>query len=267
MHDFTVNFSEDWIFMNQDDVKKYWNVRAKTHPLGQKTTMDQFLREIEYSTLRKLIQRAKPRSVLDVGCGDGVTTMRLARNFPEVSFVGIDYSNKMIESAGESSGALANIKFEVVDILSIDFNTQFDLIYTNRCLINLTSWELQAQAIHTMKKLLNQNGSLALIENILECQESFNRIRSKLKLERINIRQHNLFFQKLKLETLLTGEFKSFKIKNISSSYYILTRLVYSRVCKFMKREPNYTGLTHRFASRIPSLGNIGPVNIITAEL
>jgi ubiquinone/menaquinone biosynthesis C-methylase UbiE len=252
--------------MNQDQVKKYWEDRAKSHPEGQKTTMDVSLREIEYRNLRKQILLNQPKTVLDVGCGDGKTTIRLAKDFPGIYFYGMDFSGSMILEAERSIGDFDNIEFKVGDILNPISDISFDLIFTNRCLINLTSWELQLLAIQNMKKLLNFKGILILIENIFESQEKFNCFRTAVGLHKIPIREHNLFFQRLVLIKELKLIFNEVGIKNISSTYYFITRIVYSRICKLLRRHPNYVGVTHKFSALLPSIGDMGPVNLISAK-
>lgn len=57
-------------------------------------------------------------SVIDVGCGTGQTTMALAKNFPGVSFLGIDISEKSIEKAIRQADRteLTNIAFKRRDL-------------------------------------------------------------------------------------------------------------------------------------------------------
>lgn len=253
--------------MNQDQVRKYWEERASSHPDGQKTTMDVNLREIEYRSLRKQIILNRPNSVLDVGCGDGKTTIRLAHEFPAIEFFGIDFSKNMISTASSSSVEIGNIKFSVGDILNIDQDRSYDLVFTNRCLINLTSWNLQASAINNIMLVLNNGGTVVLIENLVDSQEKFNTYRRAIGLPQIPIREHNLFFQRTELRDELHSLFKDVQISNISSTYYFLTRIIYSKLCELFLRTPNYDGFTHKKASLLPSFGNIGPINLIVAHL
>ena len=252
--------------MNQDEVKQYWEGRAQTHLPGQKTTLDVYLREIEYRNLASWIALTKPKSVLDVGCGDGKTTIRLARELPDIQFVGVDYSTSMISSAINDANELINLKFEVGDILNPNGLGIYDLVYTNRCLINLTTWELQQKAIFNLGNLVMPRGSLVLIENLLESQNHFNGLRRKLRLDPIPIREHNLFFSKEALNSELNRYFRTVEIRNLSSTYYVITRVFYSFFCKITKRNPNYTGSAHRFASRLRSFGDFGPINLIAAS-
>jgi trans-aconitate methyltransferase len=70
--------------------------------------------------------------ILDLGCGDGALTARLAELVPEGLAVGIDASAGMIESA--SKHAAPNLRFELMNIDDLDFEDEFDIIFSNATL-------------------------------------------------------------------------------------------------------------------------------------
>ncbi|MFC1958347.1 class I SAM-dependent methyltransferase [Chloroflexota bacterium] len=70
--------------------------------------------------------------ILDLGCGDGAITVQLADLVPEGSLLGIDASQGMIETAGNHRRP--NLLFMVKDINSLDFNNEFDIIFSNATL-------------------------------------------------------------------------------------------------------------------------------------
>ena len=83
--------------------------------------------------LIKLIEEYKisPCSVLDVGCGRGVTARELAKRLFKVK--GIDISSKAIEWAKFDSKGI-DIEFEVVDFLKTKFlGSTYDLITDTGC--------------------------------------------------------------------------------------------------------------------------------------
>jgi len=71
--------------------------------------------------------------ILDLGCGDGGITAQLTELVPNGLVVGIDASQSMIESAQKSYKA-ENMKFELMDINTIDFEDEFDVIFSNATL-------------------------------------------------------------------------------------------------------------------------------------
>jgi trans-aconitate 2-methyltransferase len=72
-------------------------------------------------------------SVLDVGCGDGKITAEIARLVPDGRVVGVDQSEKMIALARHAV-QLPNVKFRVLDAQALDFNEEFDAVFSNSTL-------------------------------------------------------------------------------------------------------------------------------------
>ena len=70
--------------------------------------------------------------ILDLGCGDGVLTARLATLVPQGNVVGIDASAGMIAAAQKQAGK--NLRFVRMNIDDLNFSDRFDLIYSNAAL-------------------------------------------------------------------------------------------------------------------------------------
>ncbi len=71
--------------------------------------------------------------ILDLGCGDGCITAQLAELVPNGLTVGIDASQSMIDSA-EKSHKAENMRFDLTDINDINFENEFDIIFSNATL-------------------------------------------------------------------------------------------------------------------------------------
>jgi trans-aconitate methyltransferase len=87
--------------------------------------------------------------VLDLGCGDGVLSEKLASIVPNGSVLGIDSSESMISTAKKLERS--NLKFRQMDINALDFKDEFNVIFSNA-------------ALHWIKdhKLLLKNASVCL---------------------------------------------------------------------------------------------------------
>lgn len=250
--------------MNFEEIKKYWEDRAAGDSSAQSTTQDFYLREIECNILIDRIQKYSPNCVADVGCGDGRTTARLASKFPNVNFAGFDYSSFMVENAMNqlASGELPNIEFAQLDICA-GLKANFDLIYTTRCLINLPSWDLQKIAIDNIHSSLAMGGIYLMTENFIEGHDNFNQVRKNFGLSEIPIREHNFFFQRDRLINYIDGRFEVEEEVNISSTYYLMSRVIYSKICCETGQQPDYFDDHHRFAAGLPFTGEFGPVRLI----
>ncbi len=71
--------------------------------------------------------------ILDLGCGHGALTAELAALVPAGSVLGIDMSESMIVTA-TTDHIHANLQFEIHDINDIDFESQFDIVFSNATL-------------------------------------------------------------------------------------------------------------------------------------
>ena len=72
------------------------------------------------STLEELWQKAAPRSILDVGCGEGVLTEQWADKLREGRIVGIDLDDPKLRAEWEKRQR-ANLEYRVEDSTNLSF--------------------------------------------------------------------------------------------------------------------------------------------------
>lgn len=96
-----------------------------------------------------------PKEILDIGCGAGTLCLYFAKKGNDV--VGIDISQKAVESAQESSKflGLKKIKFKKMNFPSELPKKQFDFIIFSEVIEHLKNDELALRKIHL---LLKKNG-------------------------------------------------------------------------------------------------------------
>jgi SAM-dependent methyltransferase len=253
--------------LSVDEIRTYWEARSAGDPSAQSTTDDVYLREIELRVLREQIERLKPASVVDIGCGDGRTTIGIAKKLTSLNFSGFDYSESMVNNARANLTleGLQNVIFGFHDILN-PLGGCFDLAFTTRCLINLPGWEMQRLALRNIHEALQPSGYYLMIENFKVGQENFNRIRKDFGLPEIPVRNHNLFFDRTRLCDDIAELFSVEEEVNISSSYYMVSRVIYSRICADNGVQPDYFNDHHRYASVLPFSGEFGPVRLLVLK-
>lgn len=250
--------------MSYQTTKEFWTQQAEKFGNDpEATTNDFYLREIEVRVISEIISNLKSDSakIADVGCGNGYSTKRHAKSFSQHSFIGYDYVPEMIENArlGQSTD---NIKFDVLDLVNDSITSSFDLIFTNRCLINLPTWEDQQTALEKIHASLSDGGTFAMVENFVEGQSNFNQLRREFGLSEIPIRHHNLFFNKKMLTDFIEDKFEIVRSVNISSQYYITSRIIYSKICQENGDSPDYRDIHHKLGSMLPFEGDCGPINL-----
>ena len=74
--------------------------------------------------------------ILDIGCGDGKITLKMASIVPRGQVLGIDSSQEMIAFARNRipSSPYANLSFETGDALNLNYHNEFDLVTSFACL-------------------------------------------------------------------------------------------------------------------------------------
>jgi len=246
-------------------VKRYWEERASRDNSAQSTTQDYYLREIEFRVIRQLIENCRPACVMDVGCGDARTSARLATVFKNIKFTGVDYSDSMVKNANENirQAGIENVEVILSDVSQILPSKKFDLVYSTRCLINLPTWELQQIALANIAESLTVEGFYVMIENFIEGHENFNRVRESFGLPKIPVREHNLFLNRSELLNFVSNHFEIVEEENISSTYYLVSRVVYSKICQGLDTSPDYFDNHHKYAAQLPFSGEFGPVRML----
>ena len=66
--------------------------------------------------------------VLDIGCGSGQALVTLARAFPNSRFRGADLCQDAVDAANANAAGLANLKFEALDLMTLEHENEFDLV-------------------------------------------------------------------------------------------------------------------------------------------
>jgi trans-aconitate methyltransferase len=71
--------------------------------------------------------------VLDAGCGSGALTIELAQIAPTLSIAAVDISPEMVKFAAQhaAEAGVNNVTFETVDILSLGWREEFDVVFSN----------------------------------------------------------------------------------------------------------------------------------------
>ena len=159
---------------------------------------------------KKLIEQLNLKEndrVLDIGCGIGNLTFKVAEIVKKGHVVGIDSSSSMIKKCNESlkTQNISNINFIQKGITELDFLNEFDVIYSN----SVFHWVKEPKrAIDLMYKSLKQGGTLSLKEEFENWE--FPWFVPTLHEFKNLFEQYNL--EKIKVYT------KNIKHKNINSS-------------------------------------------------
>jgi len=109
-------------------------------------------KEMGEHLLRSIVS-ISPIRVLDIGCGTGYLTAKLAKRYPRAEVIGIDIAPGMIETAKAKNKA-DNLRFAIGDGEGLPFEDRsFDLIISNAAL----QWMDAGKAFAEAGRLLSAN--------------------------------------------------------------------------------------------------------------
>lgn len=247
--------------MNRTDKHKFWNSRAE---LGENAgTNDHLLKDLEMAVLRERIPTGS--KVIDLGCGNGKTLVDLAES-NNCSGMGIDFSEKMVISAqkrAKERGLDGSLCFESGSLEKLpDELGQFDYAVTERSLINLDGVDSQHEAFKSIMQLLRSGGKYLMIESFRQGLERVNELRRDFGLEDIDIPWHNAFLDEEEVRTWETDEYILEEIYPFSSSYYLLSRVVYAKLAADNGEELRYDSDINLLSCKLPPIGNFGPTRL-----
>ncbi len=109
------------------------------------------------------LRKGESAKVADVGCGHGVTTILMAKAYPNSKIIGFDYHRPSIERArkeAEKEG-LKNIKFEVAGATDYP-GDDYDLVAFFDCFHDMGN--PAGAAKHVLQTLKKKNGTWMLVE-------------------------------------------------------------------------------------------------------
>jgi hypothetical protein len=102
-----------------------------------------------------------------------------------------------------------------------------------------------------------------MLENFIDGHDALNEVRQSFGLDEIKVRTHNCFLNRENVREFLGRAFDIEQDVNISSSYYLVSRVIYSKICQLEGVQPDYFDKHHELASQLPFSGNYGPVRML----
>ena len=118
---------------------------------------------VQQSVALRIIEGLKfsgNEQVLDIGCGDGKVTSKIAELIPDGQVIGMDVSVNMICEAQLTYAHIPNLSFVQKDVQSFTFDQKFDLVTSFFALHWVANHEL---VLGNIKAVLNKGGKIIFI--------------------------------------------------------------------------------------------------------
>lgn len=215
--------------MREDEIFDYWRSQALAH--GESHAASWSDRPVIELEIRAMIARLDDGDrVLDVGCANGFSTVRVAAA-RDVTVRGVDYVPEMIEQA---AAALARgpeelrsrVSFDVGDVTRLsEPSDHYDKVIVTRVIINLGERPRQLQGLQEAMRVLRPGGTLLLSEAWLQGWRALNRFRAEWGLEPIPMPPFNNYLDQQEVEEALRPQAELLERVDFASSYYVGTRV------------------------------------------
>jgi ubiquinone/menaquinone biosynthesis C-methylase UbiE len=176
---------------------------------------------IDYFTYKKYC-----KNILEVGCGNGYTA-DILYNSLDINYNGIDFCEDLVNLSKERN--IDNYIFSLGDVCNLNFeNNTFDLVFSERCLINLDSWDKQQKGLSEIYRVLKKGGIYIMIEGFTDGLNNLNEARRVVGLEPIKQKFFNKYFDKEKLMDCIKDKFiiydeKDLKFTTLHKSNFLST--------------------------------------------
>jgi len=168
--------------------------------------------------LLAFIEPDEKQDFLEVGCGSGVVTRYLAKEYGG-SVTGIDIDPQQIELAKKGASGINNIRYYEADATSLPFeNKRFDVILSFGVLHHVENW---LEALKEIRRILKPGGYFLYADIIYpEKITSMDRSSSmSFGLVTIDIDELNSFLEKFGFTTIHSQRKKRLVCKNYEAVY------------------------------------------------
>jgi cyclopropane fatty-acyl-phospholipid synthase-like methyltransferase len=194
--------------------------------------LDRNLRKLETDFVLSQIKASD--EIADFGCGEGESTVHYTAKAR--SCLALEHSNHLRAKAAErfSAAGLTNVTLVGGDVLDLSaYTSKFDLVISQRVVINFMTWEEQKQVLQNIRTTLRKGGRYIMIENTFEGFEAMNEVRRAVGLKNVPFHDwHNYFLHYDQFMQFLKGKFSVEKTHNFNL-YYLLTRVFVSMFAQF----------------------------------
>lgn len=246
-----------------EQIREFWTQQAVEHGQSPAASWsDQCVIEMEIREILKYL--ADGDRVLDIGCANGYSTVQFASQ-RRITIRGLDYIPEMIQGARtrlRSGQFPENIEFDVGDITALREPDQvYDKVVVIRVIINLGTWDYQAQGLRECSRVLKPGGLLLLSEATLQGWNQLNAFRREWGLADIPMPSFNHYLDQDQVIAAVAPALQLVALVNFASTYYVGTRVLKPLLNQALGASINVADPNmewNRWISQLPPWGEYG---------
>lgn len=247
------------------EIKKTWNKQYKKNTTTALQDKNLFKLEIDSikQNFKKKISELNGRNIkiLEIGSGTGYLALQLTKILKNENisyeYTGIDFSTEAIKKSKKRK--ISNCAFFEIDFLKF-FKTntlKFDLIISQRSIMAMMNKKTQKELLNQIKLNLKKSGFGIFSECTIQSLKNHQKLRKKLSIEPYEKIWHSTYID----ENTLKLFFKTYQKIDFSSSYYLITRIIYPYFSK-----PKHNTKIHDFASSLDQHGDYSLVKLFIVK-
>lgn len=249
-------------FTREQILELYRSEAQKHQEGGTSTIQDARTRELELQAIFSYLRDGM--KILEIGGGNGFVAQTIVENFA-VEIESTDFSPDMVAIAKKRKipQAKGKVKYSQLDVLALAAERTYDLVFTERCIQNLVSWEDQKKALANIARSLKPGGQYVMLECFWTGLNNLNAARAELDLPKIDQSWHNLYFEEDQTKAHLNELGCRYVDQNrFLSGYYFGSRVLLPALMPKGKPVASKSILNDYF-SGLPPHGDFCPMKIL----
>jgi len=247
------------------EIEETWNkqyIKNTTTALKDNNLFKLEINSIK-DNFKKIISKLNKKNIkiLEIGSGTGYLALQLTKILKDekisYDYTGIDFSIEAVRKSKKRK--ISNCKFFEIDFIKFFMTntTKFDLIISQRSIMAMMSKKKQNKLINQIKTNLKKSGYGIFSECTIQSLKNHQKFRKKLSIEPYEKIWHSTYID----ENFLAKVFKSYQKIDFSSSYYLITRIIYPYFSK-----PKHNTRIHDFASSLEQFGDYSLVKLFIVK-
>ena len=243
--------------MELEEIRKYWEQAGERLSMTDAvtpTSRDPYLGNLEQQNIAAFLVR--DQDVLEIGCGDGQHTVRYAKQVKSV--VGLDVAASLIRLAEKRTQKeqIENARFKCGSVLELRGlgNETFDCVVSQRCLINLPTWDYQRKAIEQVYSVLKPGGLFLMTEGFEDELQELNRARRAVGLVEVRVVDYNRNFRHAEFDGFVATLFDVEAVKDYG--FYLFCSRVFHPLA-VLPEQPRHDSRLNEVAGLLAS-GDFG---------
>jgi cyclopropane fatty-acyl-phospholipid synthase-like methyltransferase len=148
--------------MMKTDKKEQFNQKEHGMVVAQTSSL---LEQLAIPRVMKVMKKAKPKKVVDVGCGSGGYLVKLSQKFPKAKMIGIELNEDVAEEASKNCKNQEQVEIVCKDVHQWSPDEKVDFVMLNN-ILHYISPDDRIELFKKISEWLPPKGTLSVVSPI-----------------------------------------------------------------------------------------------------